>query len=138
MRSLQLLCIVGLPCIGLVMALVLIGRLRGFLEETPTLSSAGDVQRFTGLVSAQMWGALVQIVLLILPPIIYIAGLISGSLRGSDALYVILPETVVLIAGKLLSPVEKRAMAIPATDTVLERQRDRIVHIWKKGVIPRF
>jgi len=136
MRQILIAVMLLLPGAGVVNALWFSGELKRFLEAVPMLVSPYHLEQYKRVVARQMVAALVQIVILALPPVAYFVGLALGALRLPDVLYVIVPSAVVLLVALMVRPTELRARTIPTADPELERQRDRIVEAWLTKPLP--
>jgi hypothetical protein len=135
-RSLYLVGILGLPALAVLNALWFGTELKNFLSSTPSLESSRDLERFKAVVAHQMVAALVQIVLLATPPVLFFVGVFRGVVRPSDILYIIGPSAVILVVASVYRGHERRARAIPTTDPELEKQRDAIVRTWLRKPLP--
>ncbi len=126
----------GLPALAVVNAFWFGTELKNFLSSTPRLESSHDLERFKTVVAHQMYAALIQIVLLATPPIVFFFGIFRGVLNPSDLLYIIGPSAVILIVAAMYRGHEKRAKSIPTADPELEQQRDAIIHTWMRRPWP--
>jgi len=135
-RSLYLMAMLGLPALAVVNAFWFGTELKNFVDSTPRLESSHDIERFKTVVAHQMYAALIQIVLLATPPIVYFIGIFRGVLSPSDIVFIIGPSAVILIVAAIYRPHEKRAKTIPTADPELERQRDAIIHTWLRKPLP--
>jgi hypothetical protein len=126
----------GLPALAVVNAFWFGTELKNFLSSTPRLESSHDLERFKTVVAHQMHAALIQIVLLATPPIVFFVGIFRGVLSPSDLLYIIGPSAVILIVAAMYRGHEKRAKSIPTADPELEKQRDAIIHTWMRRPWP--
>jgi len=106
------------------------------MDETPRIDSNRDLEKFKEVVRKQMYAALLQIVLMGLPILIFLYGAVTGLMRFGDILYVIIPNTVVIIVGKILRRIEKRAQSLPVSSPEMEKARDAIVYCWEKKPLP--
>lgn len=132
LRSLLLL----FPLLGILNAVYFIGRLRGLVEDLKVLTSEWDMKRYRHEVRLQMYASLLQIGLLGAPVVLFFYGLFSHRLPGGDVLYVIIPSAVVILVGKILQRVELEAKNMPASTPELERERNRVVHVWNTRPLP--
>ncbi len=126
----------GLPALAVVNAFWFGTELKNFLSSTPRLESSHDLERFKTVVAHQMYAALIQIVLLATPPIVFFFGIFRGVLNPSDLFYIIGPSAVILIVAAMYRGHEKRAKSIPTADPELEKQRDAIIHTWLRKPLP--
>ena len=125
-----------LPAAAVVNALVHGSQLRAFLHRTPSFDTYQNIVDFEKTVARQMYAALLQIVLLVAPGIVFVVGLVRGALAIGDVLFVILPSFVILALGVAFKHVENQVRSITATDPVLEERRDHIVRVWNSKPFP--
>lgn len=128
--------ILGLSVVAIGNAVVFGLELRRFLEATPQLASSHDLERFKRVVARQMYAALAQIVLLVLPPVLYGIALLEGVLSPADVLLIVLPAAGVILVAAIFRRYEQATKAIPAIDPELEQARDAIVRTWFKRPVP--
>ena len=136
MRQVLIWLMLLLPAAGVVNGLWFSSELKRFLDRVPMLASSHHVEQFKQVVARQMYAALVQLVILALPPVVFFCGLVMGALGLADVLFVIIPSAVVLVVAMAMRPTELKARSIPAADPELERQRDLIVDTWLKKAVP--
>jgi hypothetical protein len=136
MHDLYVVLLLVLPGLAVLNALWFSSELRRFLAEVPRLESTRDVELFKAVVARQMRAALVQIVLLGAPLVVFGVGIVRRVLGPGDLLYVILPALVVLAVAARCRPAEQAARSLPAADDVLTRERDRVVQTWLKKPLP--
>jgi len=110
--------------------------LKRFMDETPRIDSNRDLEKFKDVVRKQMYAALLQIVLMGLPILIFLYGAVTGLMRFGDILYVIIPNAIVIVVGKVLRGIEKKAQSLPVSSPELEKARDDIVYCWEKKPLP--
>ena len=111
-------------------------QLRGFLVRTPAFATYQDIAEFEKIVARQMYAALVQIVLLVAPGVVFVVGLVRRVLSIADILYVVLPSFVILALGVAFKKVENKVRSIPVGDPILEERRDHIVKVWMTKPLP--
>lgn len=136
MRSTYLMLILLLPLAAIVNAWWFGSELQRFARQVTSFTSTHEIERFKGVVARQMYAALVQIVLLALPPILFFVGLARGALEPGDVIFIIVPSAVVIMVAMLYKQTEKLVKSIPAQDDELRRQRDAIIHTWLKKPLP--
>jgi hypothetical protein len=125
-----------LPTAGVVNA-VIHGRLLGqFVRETPAFRTYQDIVNFEVMVARQMYAALMQILLLVLPGLLFAVGLLRKILGPADFVYILAPSVVIFVLGKIFKNLEARAQSIPAEDPVLEERRQHIIETWIKKPFP--
>ena len=130
--TLMLIC----PAIAIVNSVIFGGKLKKFARRMKMFSSYDDILAFQRVVAQQMYAALIQIVLLTIPAVLYVVGAVRGYMNPSDLIFVIVPAFVVLYVGLRGKQVERQVRVIPARDRDLERQRDEIVTTWVKRPLP--
>jgi archaellum biogenesis protein FlaJ (TadC family) len=135
MRSTYLMLMVLLPAIAAVNALYFGAELRRFAMEVPRLESSHHLERFKQVVARQMYAALVQIVLLALPAVVFVVGIARGALTTGDILFVVIPAAVIILIAQVNRRDEARVRELPAEPT-LTAQRDRIVRTWVRKPLP--
>ncbi len=128
--------LLGLPALALVNSVIHAIALKRFLAEVPRLMSSSDLERFKKMVAGQMYGALVQIVLLGAPLVVFLVGIVTKVLGPGDILLVVGPSLVILVAGLLVKPIEAQARTLGTDDPVLEGQRNAIVDTWLHRPFP--
>jgi len=136
MRSTYLMLMLLLPLAAILNAWWFGSELQRFANQVRSFSSTNEIERFKGVVARQMYAALVQIVLLIVPPILFFVGLARGALTPGDVVFIIVPSAVVILVAALYKQTEKQVKSIPAQDDELQRQRDKIIHTWLKKPLP--
>lgn len=135
MRSTYLMLMLLLPAIAAVNALYFGAELRHFAMEVPRLESSHHLERFKQVVARQMYAALVQIVLLALPAVVFVVGITRGALTAGDILFVVIPAAVIILIAQVNRRDEARVRELPAEPT-LTAQRDRIVRTWVRKPLP--
>lgn len=136
MRQTYLLIILILPAVAILNSWFFGSELQRFTRAVRTISSTAEIEQFKAVVARQMYGALVQIVLLAVPPIVFFVGIVRGVLGPGDLVFVIVPSLVVIAVAVVYKRVEKEAQSIPVADDELRRQRDMIIHTWLKKPLP--
>ena len=135
-RGLFLAVMLVLPAIACVNSFVHSSQLKAFLERTPAFETYQTIVDFEQVVSRQMYAALLQIGLLVSPGVIFMIGLIMGTLTVEDVIYVMLPSMVVLALGLAFKKLENRVKSIPVSDPILAERRDHIVTVWDSKPFP--
>ena len=136
MRYTLLLLILIFPAVAILNAWWFGSELQRFARQVRSFDSTAHIEAFKAVVARQMYAALAQIVLLAVPPILFLVGLARRELGPGDVLFIIVPSLVVILVAVLYKQVEKQVKAIPAQDDELRRQRDRIVETWMKKPTP--
>jgi hypothetical protein len=111
-------------------------ELQRFARHVRSIDSTAEIEAFKAIVARQMYAALAQIVLLIVPPILFFVGIARKVLGPGDVLFIIVPSLVVILVAALYKQVEKQVKSIPAQDDELRRQRDKIIETWLKKPLP--
>jgi hypothetical protein len=128
--------IVLLPAAGVVNALVHGRLLSQFVRDTPAFRTYQDIVEFERVVARQMYAALMQILLLSVPGLLFVFGLFRKILGPGDLVYILVPSGIILVLGIAFKGIEKRAQAIPAEDPILEERRQHIITTWIKKPFP--
>jgi hypothetical protein len=127
-----------LPAAAVVNAIVHGLQLNSFLKRTPTFATYQNIVDFEKIVARQMYAALLQIVLLVTPGILFVIGLVRLVLAVDDFIYVMLPALAILAFGAAFKMLENRARSIPVDDPVLEERRNYIVEVWNSKALPNW
>jgi len=125
-----------LPGVAVLNALIHGSQLKAFLERTPAFATYQDIVEFEKVVARQMYAALVQIVLLVAPGVVFVVGIIRHVLSVEDILFVVLPSFVILALGVAFKKVENQVRSIPVSDPILEERRDHIIRVWMTKPFP--
>ena len=128
----------ALPVVGIGMGLYFWAKLKRFLQTVPVIQTAEDLERFKQIAAGQMYGALVQLVILIGPWIVFGYGLITDNLEYWASLCPLVPYIGVGAMGFLMKPTERRVQATPAATEQLEAQRDHVVDVWMQKPFPNW
>jgi hypothetical protein len=135
-RTVLIAAIVLLPAAGAVNAVIHGRLLSQFVRDTPAIRTYQDLLDFERMVARQMYAALMQILLLALPGLLFAVGLIRKILGPGDFLYILAPAGIIMVMGIAFKGIEKRAQAIPAEDPVLEERRQHIIKTWISKPFP--
>lgn len=135
-RNLFIALILLCPAVAIINALIFGNKLKQFAQRTRMFSSQDDIVDFQRVVSQQMYAALVQIVLLSVPAVLFVVGIMRGFLGVSDLVFVVVPSLIILAMGIAMKKTEQQVRRIPARDDDLARQRDAIVTTWMKKPLP--
>lgn len=111
-------------------------ELKRFLDRNPVLGNHLQMIRFKKAVAHQMYAALLQIVLLSVPPVIFVVGLMLEILYGSDFLFIVLPSAVILIVAAISRRWETRAKNMRTGTPEMAEERDGIVRTWLRKPWP--
>ena len=125
----------------LVFALALLNWLAGivtlksFLSHTTAIISTLDLENYAVLVRRHMFQALLQAVLLISSMLL---GIYVLARNQAELLQVLALNGIILAAGKLGLPLEKKARSLPVGDQLLEERYKAIGIAWVKKPFPDF
>lgn len=136
--SLIIALLIGFPMVSLISGIVLLLNLKNFLADTPRIETEMDLEQFKKVVTYQMYAALAQILLLGTPILIFAYGSFRGILSFSDVLYVVVPNTIIIIFSKFLRKYEKTGQSIPASTPKLKSEVSSVIHTWKKKALPNW
>jgi hypothetical protein len=112
-------------------------RLKRFVERIPRLRNEGDLGEYRTEVRWQMYAALVGIVLLFGPLILFLGGWITGHFNGLHVFLVSIPGYAGLRSVKNIGA-NARMKQLPAETEMLATQRDAITTTWRKKALPNF
>lgn len=109
-----------------------------FVRNTPAISTWQHMESFKSMVAKQMYSALVQILLLIVPVPVFVAGVMMGALNTIECLYFILPPSLVVLGvGLLYKKLEHRAQTLPVSDE-FSAEYQRVIEVWMKKPLPKW
>ena len=110
-------------------------QITGFLEETPSIRSTTDLERFKELARLEMYLALSMMVLLVTG---LVTGLVLIRQHGIAALLpVLLVNAVVLGLGLFHKGVEEKARSLRTAEG-LDAEYARVCQTWNKKALPDF
>ncbi|MCD4707213.1 MAG: hypothetical protein K8S62_05685 [Candidatus Sabulitectum sp.] len=135
-HSLIITLLIAFPSASLISGIIYISNLKRFVDTTPRIETNQDLELFKNVVRHQMYAALLQIVLLGTPIIIFTYGTISGILEFGDVLYVVIPNLIVIIVSRILRKTEKKAQSISASTPQLVSAVSSIVYSWENKALP--
>jgi len=125
------------PALGILNMIFHNLKLRRFNKEVPQIEKRMHLERLKREAKAQMYAALVQIVLLGLPFVFFIYGMWKGLLSFGDVfLYGILPSVASIIVGQACKGTEKIAKSQWVEDPRLRKERDEVVYTWDHKAFP--
>ena len=136
MRTFFIAGVLLLPAAAAVNSVVHGTLLMKYAKQTLYFRTGRDILRLKEVVARQMYAAVLQMVLLILPLILYLVGLFTGALYPTDLPLIIVPAGLILVFGYFFKKVEIAVRNIPALNQNIEQQRDEIVRTWKKKPPP--
>jgi hypothetical protein len=138
MRTWLIVSMLACAAVVLAIAVVMHLQLRRFQQRVPELHSDEDLSEFRTLAAGQMYGSLTALVLTWVPLVIWLVGkFVLGELVWLDAgFYVVLPFVIEQLVIGTMASTAKAVRATPATDPGLETQRDHIVDVWLRRLLP--
>jgi hypothetical protein len=136
MRDVFIFLLVFFPGLGIVNAFWFGRELADFLVKYDGLRSDQDMLAYKRVVGRQMYAALVQIVLLLMPTLLFFTGFFSGVLKVLDLVFVVVPSVLVIVVGMRYKRLEEPMKAILAATPELENERDDVVATWLKKPFP--
>jgi hypothetical protein len=125
-----------LPALGAINAIYHGRLLQRYVRQTKRIKDMDGLAQFQKIVARQMYAALVQLVLILTPMIVYFIGLPIEIFRLSDIMFVMIPGGVLLALGYHFKKVESETCRIPAVGEDLDRQRLAVIKIWKTRPLP--
>ena len=137
MRENLIILLLALPTLAIVNALIAWYVLSTFVRGTPGIDTQRDMDRFKRVISYQMYGALLQIALLLPPTAIYFVGLAVGTLGVGDIAFLLVPSFIVVAVGALGKKIEARAKALPVTEE-FAGEYQRVLEVWVKSPLPKW
>ena len=136
MRTLFISVMLILPALGVVNAIYHGRLLQRYVRQTKRIRNMPDLAQFQKLVARQMYAALVQLVLFIVPMVFYFIGIPTQILRLADIVYLMIPGGILIALGYHFKKVESEVCRIPALGEDLDEQRLAVIKIWKTRPLP--
>lgn len=138
MRYLLIVLMVVPPLISVVVVFIFRAQLKQFCREVPVIRSRADLDRLKRTVAGQMYVGLCVIPLLVLPLLAWAYGtFVAKSLTCVDILYgMLLPGIAMTVSGQVARNAEKEIHRLPVEDPALEAERDHVVRVWDKRLVP--
>ena len=106
------------------------------LKKIKVIATTDDLEEMKPFVARQMYAALLALPTLILPALIYIAGLVLKILYAADILFLIVPSGLVILIAQIYKIFERRAQNFEVTDPALEEEYLHIVKVWNRKPFP--
>lgn len=125
-----------LPALGAINAIYHGRSLQRYVRQTKRIRDLDGLERFQKMVARQMYAALVQLVLLVVPLILYFIGIPTEILRFGDIVFVFIPAGVLIALGHHFKKVETEVCRIPALGEDLEEQRLAVIKTWRTRPLP--
>lgn len=136
-RSTLITLMVLFPALGILNMIFHNFKLRRFNKEVPQIEKRMHLERLKKEAKAQMYAALVQIVVLGLPFVFFLYGIWKGRLSFGDVfLYGILPSVASIIVGQACKGTEKISKSQFVEDPQLRKERDEVVYTWDHKAFP--
>ena len=136
MRGIFIVIVLLLPTAAAVNSVVHGVLLTKYVQRTRYLRTEQDILRLQKIVAQQMYAAVAQVGLLILPLVLYLVGIFTGNLYPSDLPLIIVPAGMILVLSFVFKKVEIKARGIPALNPRIEKRRNEIAATWKKRALP--
>lgn len=139
MRTLLVSLMLALPAICIGLLIFFMAELKRWADSVRVIRTVEQLDEFKALARRQMYAALVALVCIIGPYVLYWIGYFKDVLRWTDFwLFAVLPSLAVAAVGKLCKPIEQRVQQMPVEDETLRRERDRVVQVWMKEPFPNW
>lgn len=135
MRSAIIIAMLLFPSIGLLLSVYFGYELKRYMKEVAEICSQQDFDRFKHIAKKQMYAALVQMVVLMTPIVLFLYGKFTNVLDYSDVVFLIVPSLVMIIVGLCGKKTEKLFQSLPVADE-LRQEHDRVVHVWIHKAFP--
>ena len=136
MHSLFLTGLIAPFLIALAMTAILGAEMKAFLREVPSIRTVAHLARFKRLAANNMYAALLQIVLFLVPWGVYIYGLNKGHLAQGEIGIILIASVITFFAAQQLKKVEADIRTLPVEDPQLRIERDRVVETWMHKLFP--
>jgi hypothetical protein len=127
-----------LPAIGAVNSIYHGRLLQAYVRQTKRINDIAALALFQATVARQMYAALVQLVLLVAPIILYFIGIPTEILRFADIAFVMIPGGILIALGYHFKKVEVEACRIPAVGEDLDEQRLAVIKTWRTRPLPNW
>jgi hypothetical protein len=138
LRTVFICVMVLLPALGTVNAIYHGRLLQHYVRQTKRIRDLDGLAQFQKTVARQMYAALVQLVLFLVPMILYFIGIPSEILRLGDIVFVFVPGGILIALGYHFKKVESEACRIPALGEELDKQRLAVIKTWKTRPLPNW
>jgi hypothetical protein len=125
-----------LPGLGAVNAIYHGRLLQHYARQTKRIDDMAGLARFQKIVARQMYAALVQLVLLLTPIILYFIAIPTEILRFADIVFVMIPGGILIALGYHFKKVEAEVCRIPAVGEDLDEQRLAVIKHWRTRPLP--
>ncbi|MFV1968532.1 MAG: hypothetical protein ACC628_24175 [Pirellulaceae bacterium] len=136
MRLLFLAIVLGLPAVCLICAAYFGYSLAKLVDNLTAIECPKDLDVFKRAVSWNMYVSVAVIGLVIVVVCVFAIGLCLGALYWADAIFVLCFGPAFGFAGAKVTKIERKVRSIPVTNTELEPEHERVIHIWKHKMFP--
>jgi len=117
--------------------IIRLGReMKDFVADMPALQTVEHLNCFKRLVARNMYGALAQIVLFLIPWVVYVFGLNYRALLQGEVAIIFALSIATFIANLRMKKDEEAVRHLPVEDPDLRAERDRVVETWMRKVLP--
>lgn len=120
---------------GAINAFWCVWLMKAFLRDIPAIDSHGNLVRLKRLVGFQMYGALLQTFLLVVPFGLFFLGVYLNALSTSDVRYAIVASAVSLLAGLYVKSVEAEVKGMSVAEE-FRHEYAEIIDVWMNKVFP--
>lgn len=138
MRALFLLSILVFQSLGFLLVIALWVDMRRYLEAVPSIGSRDDLERFKGAVTRQMYGNLMLLAAVVVFCLLLGLGMVGGFLDFSEAMLLVLPPCILWLLWRWSRGVVREARTQPVADDALGQERDRVVLVWIRRIVPNW
>jgi len=138
MAQVLLAAIVGLMAGGIGMTFYVGSELKQFLSRVPQLRSQEDLDEYRRMAGRQMYAALIQIVVLGTPFILFMYGVFKGYFNCIHVLLYLALNGALFMVSMMIKQIELQVRQLPAANEAIAAERDRIVHIWRTKALPNW
>ena len=126
-----------LPFAVILAMIVLFSRtMKAFVAEVPVMRTAEDLARFKRLAARSMYGALVQIVLFLVPWAVYVYGLSKQVLLQGEISVIFVLSVATFLFSLFIKKDEEAARSLPVEGIELRVERDKVVKTWMQKMWP--
>ena len=138
MRELLILLIVAPPLLSIIVGLFFGWQLQRYYDDVREIRSDEQLDRLQRHATVQMYAALLQVPMILVPIGAYMFGVYAGHMSGADVLYPVITSLAMIVVGKLMGLIEKKVQTMPVLNPDLLARRDRIVYVWMTSALPKW
>ena len=136
MWEIALIVFIACPIVRIVLGLWSWGETRSFLRRVPEIQMDRDLDLYKNMVRMQMFGALIALVLLLIPSALYVLGSVFGAFGWLSALpYFAIPALVPVPLGLLASGAEEDCRSMKVAPE-LKGEYKRVSEVWVHNAFP--